>query len=422
MNRGKDALRVCYFNRSYWPDTGATGQLLTELAEDLVAVHGMNVTVVTGYPVGVRRTELPATDVHNGVRIIRARGTTLSPRRFFGRAANYVTYFLSAALIAVRLPRQDIAVALTDPPIIGLAALAARPRRGMVFFCQDIFPEVASVLEDFRSPIVNAVLDRLNRMLLRRARRIIALGDTMATRLIGGKGADAAKITVIHNWADTSAIVPASKENAFSVAHGLHDRFVVLHAGNIGLSQNLDVIVEAAALLATRRDILFLFIGDGNRRPALESAVRERGLENVRFLPYQPRDHLRWTYASSDVCLVSLKPGLAGYIVPSKVYPILAAGRPYIAAVEPLSEVAALTGRHRCGILVPPGDARALADAVVALADQPREREAIGGRARVAAELFSRERQVAAHADVLESMDHPNAQSPRAGGPGVVRP
>ena len=404
-------LRVCYFNRSYWPDTGATGQLLTELAEDLTAVHGFDVTVVTGYPVGAVRDRLPPTEVRNGVRIVRARGTTLSPRRFFGRAANYVTYFLSAALLAIRLPRQDVTVALTDPPIIGLAALAARPHRGMVFFCQDIFPEVAGLLEDFRSPLVNALLDRLNRFLVRRARRIIALGDTMATRLVSGKGADPAKITIIHNWADTSAIIPSSKQNAFAAAHGLQDQFVVLHAGNIGLSQNLDAVIDAAALLEARRDIVFLFIGDGNRKPALEAAVGRRGLENVRFLPYQPRDQLRWTYASSDVCLVSLKSGLAGYIVPSKIYPILAAGRPYIAAVEPLSEVAALTERHRCGILVAPGDAQALADAVVALADRPRDREAIGARARVAAELFSRERQVAAHADVLESLS-----------PGAVRP
>lgn len=421
MTNRRAALRVCYFNRSYWPDTGATGQLLTELAEDLVAVHGVEVTVVTGYPVNATRAGLPPIAVHNGVRVIRARGTTLSPRRFFGRAANYVTYFLSALLIAVRLPRQDVTVALTDPPIIGLAALAARPRRGMVFFCQDIFPEVAGLLEDFRSPLVNAALERLNRFLVRHARRIIALGDTMATRLISGKGADAAKITIIHNWADTAAIVPSPKQNPFATAHGLHDRFVVLHAGNIGLSQNLDAVVEAAALLAARPDIVFLFIGDGNRKPALQAMVRERGLENVRFLPYQPREQLRWTYASSDVCLVSLKSGLAGYIVPSKVYPILAAGRPYIAAVEPLSEVAALTERHRCGVLVTPGNARALADAVVALADDPHEREAAGGRARVAAELFSRERQVAAHADVLESLD-PDAPSPRVGGPGAVRP
>jgi colanic acid biosynthesis glycosyl transferase WcaI len=397
-------LRVCYFNRSYWPDTTATGQLLTELAEDLVSVHGMQVTVVTGYPLIERGHDLPASEHRNGVRIVRARGTTFSPRSFGGRAANYVTYFLSALWIAVRLPRQDVTVALTDPPIIGLAALAARPRHGMVFFCQDIFPEVAGLLEDFRSPLINMLLDRLNRYMLRRAARVVALGDTMASRLIHGKNADPARMTVIHNWADSAAIVPSPKDNAFARAHGLHDRFVVLHAGNIGLSQNLEMVIDAAAALQQRRDILVLFIGDGNRRPALEQAAAARGLDNVRFLPFQPRAEMRWSYAAADVCLVSLKPGLAGYIVPSKVYPILAAGRPYVAAVEPLSEVAAITERHRCGVVVAAGDAAALAAAVVRLADNPQEREAMGGRARMAAELFGRDRQVAAHAQVLEEV------------------
>jgi glycosyltransferase involved in cell wall biosynthesis len=398
-NTGGTPVRVCFFNRSYWPDTGATGQLLTELAEDLVAVHGLDVTVVSGYPIGA--TDLPERETRNGVRIIRARGTRLSPRKFTGRAMNYVTYFLSALWVALTQPRPDVAVALTDPPIIGLAALAARPRHGMVFYCQDIFPEVAGLLEDFNSPLVNVILERLNRFLVGRAVRIVALGDTMASRLIHGKGADPSKITIIHNWADISAIVPSSKQNDFAAAHGLDDRFVVLHAGNIGLSQNLDVVIDAAGLLKDRDDIVILFIGDGNRKGALESVVADRGLTNVRFLPFEPRDQLRWTYASSDVCLVSLKPGLAGYIVPSKLYPILAAGRPYVAAVEKMSEVAALTERHHCGVLVEPGDAVQMAEAILRLADQRELRETMGMRSRVAAELFSRERQVAAHAELL---------------------
>jgi colanic acid biosynthesis glycosyl transferase WcaI len=359
--------RVCYFNRSYWPDTGATGQLLTELAEDLVSAHNLDVTVVTGYPIKNGGAPLPPVEIRNGVRIVRARGTRLSPERFVGRATNYVTYFLSALSAAVRLPKPDVTIALTDPPIIGLAALAARPRHGMVFFCQDIFPEVAGLLDDFSSPLVNAMLERVNRLLCRRAARIIALGDTMASRLVKGKGADPGKITVIHNWADTAAITPSPKQNPFAQAHGLDSKFVVLHAGNIGHGQNLDVVIDAAALLQARADILLLFIGDGNRKAALEEMVRARGLGNVRFLPFQPRDQLRWTYASSDVCLVSLKPGLAGYIVPSKLYPILAAGRPYVAAVESMSEVASLTDRHRCGVVVTPGDAPQLAAEIVRL-------------------------------------------------------
>ena len=365
----------------------------------------MDVTVVTGdVPLVAAHQAAARMEVRNGVRIVRARGTTFSQRSFAGRAANYVTYFLSALWMALRLPRQDVTIALTDPPIIGLAALAARPKRGMIFFCQDIFPEVAGLLQDFRSPLVNAILDRINRFLVQRAARIVALGDTMASRLVHGKGADPEKITVIHNWADTSAIVPSDKQNPFSVANGLHDRFVLLHAGNIGLSQNLDVVIEAAARLKARADIVILFIGDGTYLDTLESKAGERGLANVRFLPFQPREAMRWTYATSDVCLVSLKPGLAGYIVPSKLYPILAAGRPYIAAVESISEVAALTERHRCGVVVPPGDVAALTSAIERLAADRHERESMGSRARVAAELFARDRQVAAHAQVIEEV------------------
>jgi len=395
-------LRVCFFNRSYWPDTSATGQLLTELTEDLVSRHGMEVTVVTGYPLAAGH--VAANEMRNGVRVLRARGTTLSPARFIGRAANYLTYFLSALWMGLRLPRQDVTIALTDPPIIGLAALAARSRRGMVFFCQDIFPEVAGLLEDFHSPLVNGVLDRVNRFLVARAARVVALGDTMAQRLVEGKGADPARITVIHNWADTTAIVPSQKDNPFARAHGLQDRFVVLHAGNIGLSQNLDVVISAAAILCERRDVVFLFIGDGNRKASLEAAVAAKGLDNVRFLPFQPRNQLRWTYGASDLCLVSLKPGLSGYIVPSKLYPILAAGRPYLAAVEASSEVAVLTERHGCGVVVTPGNAASLARHIERLAHDPAAREAMGRRAREAGLLFGRDRQVALHARVIQEI------------------
>src|SRR5688500_16530471 len=149
----------------------------------------MDVTVVTGLTHDPNHVAASRMKVRNGVRIVRARGTTFSQRSFAGRAANYVTYFLSALWMALRLPRQDVTIALTDPPIIGLAALAARPTRGMIFFCQDIFPEVAGLLQDFRSPLVNAILDRINRYLVQRAARIVALGDTMASRLVHGKGA-----------------------------------------------------------------------------------------------------------------------------------------------------------------------------------------------------------------------------------------
>jgi len=398
-------MHVCFFNRSYWPDFGATGQLLTELAEDLVAHHGCEVTIVTGYP--LRSTSsCPAEEVRNGVRIIRASGTTRDPRRFTGRALNYVTYFLSACWAGLRVKTPDVVVALTDPPIVGLAALLAstRHRARFVFLCQDIFPEVAVLLEDFRSDTVNMALELVNRFLVRRAHAIIALGDTMKRRLVEGKGADAAHVTVIHNWADCAALVPGPKDNPFARSHGLRDRFVVMHAGNIGLSQNLDIVLDAAERLREHEAIRFVLVGDGARREVLAQDAKARGLANVSFLPYQPREHMGKSYASADLFLVSLKPGLAGYIVPSKLYSILAAGRPYVAAVEDDCEVVDVTRRYRCGFIVSPGDAEALAARILDLYRDGALAAELGQRAREAGLAFDRPRQVAAYAAVLRGV------------------
>jgi putative colanic acid biosynthesis glycosyltransferase WcaI len=175
----------------------------------------------------------------------------------------------------------------------------------------------------------------------------------------------------------------------------------VLHAGNIGFGQDLDAVVDAADELRDRSDVAFVFVGNGNRRDVLENAVRARGLQNVSFIPYQPRESLPLVYATGDLGLVSLKRGLAGCIVPSKLYTVLASGRPVLAAVEDASETAAIVRQRHCGRVVPAGDGRALAQAIRELADDPATRRALGSRAREAALQYSRGRQVAAYAQTF---------------------
>ena len=401
-------MKICFFNRSYWPDQTATGQLLTELAEDLVARHGCEVTVVAGRALmGTRAGEsargLIAHESHNGVRIVRANGTTLRPTRFVGRVTNYLSYAASAALASFDIGRPDVVVALTDPPVIGRVALWAARRTGarFVFVCEDIFPEVAALLEDFHSPAVNRALDRVNRHLLREADAVVALGDRMRRRLVEEKGADAGRVQIIHNWADCEAIRPGPRDNPFARAHGLVDQFVVMHSGNVGLSQNLDVVIEAAARLQSKERLVFAIVGDGARRERLEAAVAAQGLTNVRFFPYQPKASLHDLFATADAFLISLKGGIEGYIVPSKLYGILAAGRPYVAAVDPSGEPAQLAAAHACGVLAVPGDAASLADAVARLYDNPAETRVMGERARSLAPQFDRRLAVAAYYDVF---------------------
>jgi len=217
---------------------------------------------------------------------------------------------------------------------------------------------------------------------------------------------------VIHNWADCAAIVPGPKRNRFSLSHGLADAFVVMHSGNVGLSQDLDTLLAAAERLRRCPDLVVAVVGDGARRPALEARARAQGLANVRFLPYQPKASLTESFASADVFVVSLKPGLAGYIVPSKLYGILAAGRPYVAAVDAACEVTGLTRKYDCGLLAEPLHPDALADRILTLYRDPALAKRLGANARRAALAFDRRPQVRAYHDLFREVAAAAARAP----------
>jgi glycosyltransferase involved in cell wall biosynthesis len=412
-------VHIAFFNRSYAPDETATAQLLADLAEGLVRDHGCRVSVVAGLPAAAeaRGQRTTVREERNGVSVIRVRGTQFAKRRFVGRAMNYLTYFLSACRAGLTLDRPDVVVALTDPPIIGLAARLAGLRAGapLVMIFNDLFPEVAVLLEGFRSPAINAALQRVNRYLVRHAALSVALGETMRRRLVETKGAPADRTIVIANWADTRAIVPEPKPNAFTAAHNLDGTFVVMHSGNLGLSQNLDTLIDAAALLADSPDIHVVLQGDGVKKADLQRRVKEAGLTNVSFLPFQPRERLSASFAAADVFVVSLQRGMAGCIVPSKLYGILAAGRPYVAAVEDDCEVAALTIEHDCGVVIPPGDAPALAAAIRRLRADPDGLARQGANARQASYAFERRVQIGKYAEafglVYASRSHGRARA-----------
>jgi colanic acid biosynthesis glycosyl transferase WcaI len=403
-------MHIAFFNRSFYPDTAATGQLLTELCEGLVRDHGCRVSVVAGVPLmpatagEVSRSRGLFTREHyRGITILRARGTRFSKRRFIGRFCNYVSYFLLACYAGMRLQRPNVVIALTDPPIIGLAAYLAARRFGapLVMSYRDIFPEVGRLLEDFQSELVDRVLQQVTCFLVRKAERSVALGATMRRRLIEEKGAETSRVVIIPDWADCIDIVPGPRQNAFSLAHGLSDKFVVMHSGNIGLSQGLESIVQVAGHLQAFPDIQMVFIGEGVKKAHLEAQAQTLGVQNVRFLPYQPKENLRHSFASADVFLISLKRGLAGYIVPSKLYGILAAGRPYVAAVEEACEVAAISRAYNCGLVAEPENPQDVANNILTLYHDRQLAQQLGLNARKAALDFDRPILVRAYYDLF---------------------
>jgi colanic acid biosynthesis glycosyl transferase WcaI len=299
-----------------------------------------------------------------------------------------------------------VIVSLTDPPIVSLTAIAAAKmsRARFVFLCQDIFPEVARLLEDFQNAKVEAVLTRVGKYTVASADRIIALGETMKRRLVETKGADPGKIRVIHNWSDAEAIQPASKDNAFAREHGLVDKFVVMHSGNVGMSQDVDALLDVADRLRDLPDVVIAIVGEGARKKFLQSETERRRLPNVRFFPYQPKARLIDSFATADVFIVSLKQGLAGFIVPSKLYGVLVAGRPFIAAIEEDSEPAQIARDHECGMVVKPGDRAGIEAAVRRLVADPSLAQKLARNARSAGLIYSRTRAIEAYQRVFEEI------------------
>src|SRR6266511_4416431 len=223
--RGKPRLLV--LNQYYWPGVEATAQLLTELCEALA--EDADITVVTGVLHG--HEDEPRKLVRNGVQIVRVPSTSFERSRLLARASNYVTYLSNALLRGLRGSRPDVVLCMTDPPIVADVALlvARRYRAPLIVISQDVFPEIAVQLKRLENPVLMSLLRGLVSDYLRRADRIVAIGETMRLRL-EAKGARPERVRVIPNWVDTKRLVPRSKANEWARERGFDQKFVVMHS------------------------------------------------------------------------------------------------------------------------------------------------------------------------------------------------
>lgn len=396
-------MRIAILNQFFHPDHSATSQLMTELAESLVE-RGVRVTAVAGRGRYNGGASLPRRETHRGVKVRRAWSTGFGKGRMAGRVADYVSFYAGATWELLRMPRHDLVMALTTPPLISLVALAvARARRmRVVALVQDVYPDVAVALGALGGGGLAARLFAfLDGLTLRGSDRVIVLGECMRRRVAEKVGRSAAdeRIDVIHNWADGELISPCEAgARRFAAEHGLAGRFVVLFSGNLGRVNEFDTVLDAARLLRGRRDILFLFIGDGDRAADIRRFAESHGLTNVMMLPYQSRERLRESLSAGGALLVTLAEGLAGLSVPSKTYGILAAGKPVLYVGDAESCVARLVAEHGCGAVVASGEGARLAELVASWADDPAQPAACGKAARALfEERFGRERAVSAY-------------------------
>jgi colanic acid biosynthesis glycosyl transferase WcaI len=376
----KRAEHVLVLTLIFPPEAVSTSQLLGELVEDLVR-QGRRVTVITTKPhfhpanaaeqrrglVGgwLARSEFAGASVFHTAMPLKAGG-------LWQRAIGWIGFHVLSVIAAiVAVGRAQVVLAPSPPLTIGVAAWLIARLKGAryVYNVQELYPDTAVALGALRPGLLLNVLYAVERFIYRRAFAIAVIGSGMRDRIIA-KGITAAKVRLIPNFVDTATIAERPKDNPFSRAHGLHDRFVVMYAGNIGRAQGLEVILGAAALTTDRKDIVYAIVGEGALRAELMDAARARSLGNVTFVEQQPYERVPDIYGASDVNVVPLAGSLVDDAVPSKVYRIMAARRPVLAIVDSRSDVARIVEDARAGWVVPPGDAQALAALIRRVADE----------------------------------------------------
>ena len=409
--------KVTILTEYFYPEEASTAQLLTSLATGLQG-H-FDVSVITGQPnyhPGDEDASVPDRETHQGVSIERVSAARLDKDNLIYRVINWITFSL---LVFWRLVRSrgedDVVLVLSNPPVLPFAAWAAKRIRGFsyAYLIYDMYPDfpVALNMVSEDSPVVN-IWEQAIRMVYRDADRIVVLGDSMKRRLTSKMSGDLSltpeKIDVIPNWEDGDFIAPISKsENPFARGQGLVEPFTLLYSGNIGRFHELRTAIDAIRLLEDRGrdDIQFLVIGEGARKQEHQRYVERQGIENVRFLPFQPMNRLPETLTACDASLVGIIPEVEGMCVSSKLYSSLAAGRPILAVVGENDEVSRVVTEEECGTHVRPGDAERAAEILASWADQPDAAETLGQQARTAFETkYTRSQAVEAYERLFDQM------------------
>lgn len=387
-------MRILLLTTYFRPDVASTGVIMSKLADEFIA-QGHQVTVLTSVPHYDVNRQWPEytgrlffTEDQGPLRIHRIYTRVAKDKsNLLQRAIAYGSFNFLSVLRAITLPRFDVILACSPPLSNGVIADLIGRVRGVpfVYNVQDIWPDVAIRAGLLKSSSIIHFLKMMEKHVYHSASGLAVISEGFRKNLLG-KGVPDEKISVIPNFIDTDFITPQPKNNSFSRLHGLTDKFVVLFAGNMGFSQGLEFVIDAARMLQSHDRIKFVLVGNGAGRKKAEEYLRSLGLTNVEFLPYQPQESLPAMYGSADVCLIPLRRGFSNESVPCKLFSIMAAGRPAIAAIDRGSETWELLERAQAGIAVEPENPEALARAVLDYFLNEEARQQAGQKGRRCAE------------------------------------
>lgn len=397
--------RILFVNRSYWPDSEATGQLLTELCEALS--DSFEVHVLAGAPNATTEdSQWETTKSHNGVHIHRVKHTRFSKGSLPLKALNFISFAAACRRKITQIPTPDVVVFETDPFLLPFVAdrLHRRTKARMVGYLQDIYPDIAVALGKIQN---RGWVRRLRAKLFgvySRCQAMVVLSEDMKALLTEG-GIESDRIEVIPNWADTDSIQPVEGDNRFRATNGFRDKFLVMYSGNLGLTQRLENFVLAAKELSCDPEIAFAFIGRGARKAELQKMVAELNLSNVSFFDYQPRSELCHSLSAADLHLIPLTAELSKCLMPSKLYGVLAAGSPYLTNALPPSDLHRITVQHEVGVAVAPDNISAIIDAISELKADPERQGKMRENARhVALTKFTKHQSISQFRNLLQRL------------------
>ncbi len=349
--------RVLLLNQAFYPDVVSTAQHATDLALALVEA-GSDVTVVTGARAyDDPRRRFATRENYRGIRILRVGSTAFGKAAPWRRAADFASYMAACALRVALLPRSDLVIALTSPPLISFlgALMVPLKARALFFWAMDLNPDEAIAAGWLRErSFAGRALAALLRHSLARAGGIVALDRFMKERIVA-KGVPPEKVAVVPPWThDAVAFDPAAREQ-FRARHGLSGKFVVMYSGNHSPCHPLDTVVHAAERLADDPRIVFCFAGGGSEYRRLQVLARERRMSNLVFLPYQPLADLGASLSAADLHLVVMGDPFVGIVHPCKIYNVLRVGAPVFYLGPDRSHIADIFGqlngaavRHAC--------------------------------------------------------------------------
>lgn len=379
---------------------------MAQTVVDAICVHH-HVTVLCGRPsydpTERRAWRLYQTENAGLVRIIRA-GSTAFPRfNMKKRLTNYLSYVWLAVPRALFLD-CDVVLAMTDPPFQGIvgAFVAMLKRKPYAYNIRDLYPDMAVGGDIMRRGLLARLWERMHRWALRRAKRVIVLGEDMRARIIG-KGVEPSRVVVIRDGAElpraAGPLPSLDPEIVRAIRAGFS--FVLLHAGNLGFYGAWNTLITAARKLGND-GVGLVFVGGGALREQLEIAAT--GAENIRFLNYFPSNKIPSVLAAADAHIVTVKRGLEGVVVPSKMYGVLAAGKPIVAVAPKETDVVSLGAKQGFAVAADPDKPGELVNVIRALVVDAKKLRAMGEAARNAAPSYDRAGELQKYLEVFEQI------------------